>query len=211
MNCSLLAECDMDACGRILYDSFSNDTYSWSAAVGYPFAELDQWFRTVYLPHRATCSSTPSLVCSTTESHQIIGVCCIEDYYSPPPEPQPSHPAILEMAEACNRLLRTVKDLHTLRVAYLSFIAVDPMFRRKKVADYLLTEACILLQKKGYHAVIACCTSYRSRALFEKHGYNYVDGICYQEFRMPDGSAPFQSMPHDECSVMLKFLSFDYK
>jgi len=193
---------DLGKCLSIIYDSFTDDVYSWSKAVGFPFEKLKSWLKDYYLMNRVLCINTPSIICSTDKG-EVVGVCTIEDLNFPPYDNNPDNESINAMTNACETLLvENIRDIRNVKVAYISFICVHKDFRRRNIGDMLVSNSTCMLKEKGFKYIVAYCTSYRSRALFENNGYRYIGGINYQNFCMPDGSKPYISMPKDECSVM---------
>ena len=190
---------------EILYDSFTNDPYSWSKAVGFSFDMLRSWLKD-YLINRVICPYIPSIVVKNDEG--VLGVCTMEDFNNPPFHNNPNNNDINEICNACTNLFwkyiekfnSNISKNEKGLIAYISFIAVDKEHRRKNIGDMLLKESSDILRKNGYKYAVAFCTSYRSRSLFEKNGYNYIGGINYKTLCI-NGRNPFSSL-EGECSVM---------
>lgn len=192
----------MDRCSDLLFDAFMNDPYSWSACVGLPADVLYTWLHDRYLPQQVAESVLSMVV--TTPDGRPIGICTVEDYYDPPPCNQPSSREMDELVDTCKALVQGHLSADPpQKLAYLSFIAVDKEYRRKGIADQIIDRCTHQLHALGY-AVVAFCTSYRSRRLFEKQGYQTIGCVSYQSFTMKDGSKPFLAMPQDECSVLYR-------
>jgi ribosomal protein S18 acetylase RimI-like enzyme len=197
---------DINECTELIYDSFTNDPYSWSKSVNLSFEYLKRWIKD-YLINISSYPYIKSIVCKN--NYKINGSCIIEDFNYSPNENNPENKAIKYMVDLCTSLFWNYVSKYNLNIskdkgviAYIAFIAVDKDFRRKNIGDLLLKTSTLLLKEKDYKYSIAYCTSYRSRYLFEKNGYKYIGGINYQDFSMPDGSKPYLSIPKDECSVM---------
>lgn len=192
---------DIDRCSDLLFDSFMNDPYSWSACVGLPADVLYTWLHDMYLPQQIN-ESVLSMIATIPNRESPIGICMAEDYDYPPPCNQPSSCEMDELVDACKEIVQDHLSANPpQKLAYLAFIAVDKEYRRKGIAEQLIDLCTRQLHALGY-AVIAFCTSYRSRRLFEKQGYQTIGGISYQSFTMKNGSKPFESMPRDECSIV---------
>lgn len=144
----------------------------------------------------------------------VAGVCTLEDFNYPPDEHQPIDPnganAIDAILDACkvmfwNKVAErglSISQTNSGHISYVAIVVVDPVFRRRRVGDALVERANHQLKEQGFQHAIAFCTSFRSRALFERRGYEYLGGISYQDFKMPDGSIPFATLPQDECSIL---------
>jgi uncharacterized protein with PQ loop repeat/GNAT superfamily N-acetyltransferase len=194
---------DISECVDILHYSFFNDPYSWSKAVGFSSEKLYKWFSKYYLFDRIRCKIPESFIYKN-EKKNITGVCIVEDFNNPPI--QPDNIYIDSMIEKCKNIIYQ-NSINTESTAYISFIAVHKDYRRKHIADILVQQSKQRIKEQGFKNIIAFCTSYKSRYLFERNGYKYIGGVSYKDFVMNDGEKPFISLPNDQCSVM--FYSFD--
>lgn len=198
---------DIKDTSNLLFDSFVNDPYSWSVAVGFSLEKLEKWIDS-YVVDRVLCRNPPSIVVKIED--KIVGVFTIEDFNNQPD--QPDNKEIDDMANACGEIIKKsiggigyyTGDIE--KMAYISFIAVDKEYRRKNIAESMIDYSTKILIDLGYKYSISFCTSYRSKRLFEKKGYECIGGISYKEFTRDDGSKPFLKMPDDQCSVMMLYL-----
>lgn len=179
---------------NLVLDSFSNDPYSWSVAVGFCLKELEKWISS-YVSNRLLCRNPPSIVAKI--KGEVVGVCIMEDYNNQPA--QPDNKEITEMANACDDIIRKSSYISydCGYYGYISFIAVNKEYRRRNIAESMITYCNKIVRELGYKYSIAFCTSYRSKHLFEKQGYKCLGGIPYRELKS------FIKMPDDECSVMI--------
>ena len=198
--------------------AFDNE-YSWSRPLQMPTERFRFWMANMYLPERAESSSAPASLVATSDAASeplVAGVCTLEDFYAPEaPEaeadPPPGMRAVDGILHACKDLFHSEAARRGLdvekgrlgKVAYVAFLAVDSEHRRHRVGRRLVEQAVEqLTARDGFSVVVAFCTSFKSRALFQGAGFQHWGGVSYQEFRI-DGSIPFASLPKDECAVLV--------
>jgi GNAT superfamily N-acetyltransferase len=202
----------------VLERAFDNE-YSWSRPLGMPTERFRHWMSELYLPERAACAAPASLVATreggTSSEALVAGVCTLEDFYAPEPEaegnPPPGMRAIDGILGECKNIFHSeavrrglaVEKGHLGKVAYVAFLAVDGEVRRQRVGRRLVEQAVEQLTgQDGFSVVVAFCTSYKSRALFQGIGFQRWGGASYQEYTI-DGAIPFTSLPKDECAVLV--------
>ena len=202
----------------VLERAFDNE-YSWSRPLQMPTERFRFWIAQMYLPERAACSAPASLVATreggTSSEPVVAGVCTLEDFYAPEvPEaednPPPGMRAIDGILGECKLIFHgealrrglPVEKGRLRQVAYVAFLAVDNEVRRHRVGHRLVEQAVGQLSRDGFTVVVAFCTSYKSRALFQGAGFERWGGVSYQTYTI-DGATPFASLPKDECAVLV--------
>jgi GNAT superfamily N-acetyltransferase len=88
-------------------------------------------------------------------------------------------------------------------LGYFAFLGVDASARRRGVGAVLIERGVAELRRAGFTYGVAFCTSRFSAALFARAGFSRWGGVSYQAFAMPDGTHPFETLPKDECAVMV--------
>jgi hypothetical protein len=88
-------------------------------------------------------------------------------------------------------------------LGYFAFLGVEASARRRGVGAALVERGVVELRGAGFTYGVAFCTSRFSAALFARAGFSRWGGVSYQAFAMPDGTHPFETLPKDECAVMV--------
>jgi GNAT superfamily N-acetyltransferase len=206
--------------GKLLTDCFFNDfTYSWGRALGETKVDrLSYYINEMHLPEVLKDSSPPSPVALTDDGKQVIGILTLENFkksdeeYSKQGEETQTQPipAILNTCHTIfwNELAQRKHENKVTcgEICYFAFLGVSSEHRRQRIGEHLVIKGVENAKIDGYRIGLAFCTSPKSRALFEKLGFESWGEVVYKDFKLPsDGSIPFASIP-DSTTVMCKYL-----